>query len=262
MGRPILKTLAEVEQMRSAARVVFEALALAESMLEPGVSTLELDQAVEALIRKSGGRPAFKGYPSPTPGVAPFPGSICASLNEEVVHGIPSVERQLRDGDIVSIDVGVEKDGFFGDAARTFPVGNVGRKVRRLLETGTESLARATALMRPGRTLSRVCREIQSCAEERRYSVVRQFVGHGIGAAMHEPPQVPNFVDRKLRGRDLSLEPGLVLAIEPMVNAGRPEVEVMEDGWTVRTRDRSLSVHFEDTIAVGPDGPLVLTMGA
>jgi methionyl aminopeptidase len=256
---PRVKTAEEIEQMRPAGRITAGALELAEKMVAPGITTLEIDEAVEAYILEHGGRPAFKGYPSPSVGVQPFPGSICASVNEEVVHGIPSEQVRLREGDIISIDVGVEKDGYFGDAARTFPVGEIGRKARRLLEAGRDALAAAVKRMTVGGTLSSVSKAIETMAEERKCSVVRKFVGHGIGRAMHEPPQVPNFVSRGFPERRIVLEPGLVLAIEPMVNAGTGDVEVLEDGWTTVTRDRRLSVHFEDTVAVREDGPAVLT---
>ncbi|MFH0910927.1 MAG: type I methionyl aminopeptidase [Planctomycetota bacterium] len=257
---PILKTPGEIERMKGAGRVVADALQLVGSLIVPGVSTLQLDRAVEDLIRGSGGIPAFLGYPSPTPGVRPFPASICVSINEEVVHGIPSENRKLKAGDIVSIDVGVEKDGFFGDAARTYPVGPLGRREERLLETGAEALARATAKMRPNTPLLEVSRAIQTCAEENHFSVVRKFVGHGIGRFMHEPPQVPNYVARGMPGRNIVLHPGAVLALEPMLNYGTSDVDVLEDGWTVVTQDRKWSVHFEDTVAVGADGPMVLTL--
>ncbi len=256
----MVKTLDEIETMRSSGRIVAEAFRLVERMLAPGVSTLELNDAVEEYIRASDARPAFKGYPSSSPGVKPFPGVICASLNEEVVHGIPSAERKLKNGDIIAIDIGVEKDGFFGDAARTYAIGEVGRKARKLLQVGAEALAAAKSFMRPRVPLSRVSKAIQKCAESNRFSVVRRFVGHGIGRDMHEPPQVPNFVSRSFGEHKFILEVGVVLALEPMINAGGPEVDVLaDDGWTAVTKDRSLSVHFEDTVAVGAEGPIVLT---
>lgn len=256
---PILKTPEEVVIMREAGSAVRDALKLLESMIKPGVSTLELDKAAEELFISRGGTPAFKGYPSSTPGVQDFPGTICASINEEVVHGIPSAERLLKDGDIVSIDVGVEINGFFGDAARTYAVGETGRKAKKLLEVGWSALELAIKAMRPSVPLTKVSRSIQDYVEKNKFNVVKQFVGHGIGRKMHEPPQVPNFCSRHFANSKVILDPGTVLAVEPMVNAGCSEVEVLEDGWTVVTRDRKLSVHFEDTIAVGPDGPEILT---
>ena len=259
MARPPLKTPDEIEQMRIAGRIVGDALRVLEELVRPGVNTLELDRAAEAYARDHGAEPAFLGYPCSAPGGAPFPGTICASVNEEVVHGIPSAERRLREGDIISIDMGVKIGGFFGDAARTFPVGEVGRKSRKLLDAGRDALEAGTKFMRAGTPLSRVSKAIQDCAEGRKFTVVRKFVGHGIGREMHEPPQVPNFVSRHFPERSLVLEEGMVLALEPMINAGVPEVDVLDDGWTAVTRDRKLSVHFENTVAIGPDGPLVLT---
>lgn len=255
--KPILKTAEEIEIMRAAGSLVGQALSLLKTLIQPGVTTLALDREVEQFFRKNGGIPAFLGYPSPSSRIAPFPGTICASINEEVVHGIPSPERILRDGDILSVDVGVELNGFFGDAAWSFPVGTVGRKATKLLDVGRECLERAIAQMKPGVRLSRIAREVQSHAESNKFSVVKQFVGHGIGRRMHEPPQVPNYVSRAFA--DMVLDPGTVLAVEPMVNVGTSEVVVLEDGWTVVTRDKKLSVHFEHSIAIGPEGPLVLT---
>lgn len=245
--------------MRPAGELVRRALELVEEMIAPGVTTLEIDRAVEELFVGAGGVPAFKGYPASTSGTPPFPGTVCASLNEEVVHGIPSAERRLSEGDIIAVDVGVQLGGFFGDAARSFAVGDVSRKNRRLLQAGADALAAAVAQMQAGAPLSRVSRAIQQVAEAGSFSVVEKFVGHGIGRAMHEPPQVPNFVSRGFPPRRQKLEPGLVLAIEPMINAGGPDVTVLADGWTAVTKDRSRSVHFEDSVAVGPEGPIVLT---
>ncbi len=258
MPDPELKTPADLERMRAAGRVVAEALRTAGEMVAPGVTTKEIDTAVEAVLRNAGGRPAFLGYPSPAKGVPPYPASICASINEEVVHGIPG-DRALQDGDIIAIDVGVEIDGFFGDAARTFPVGRVGRKASKLLEVTEECLRRATAAMRPGKPLWQVSQAIQQCAEGAGLHVVRDFVGHGIGRRMHEPPSVTNFVSRRSEAGRLTMRPGLVIAPEPMINLGTGDVRVKPDGWTVITKDHSLSAHFENTIAVTEDGPLVMT---
>ena len=255
--RPILKTPEEIEIMRAAGALVAQAMRMISTMIQPGITTLMLDQEVEAFFRKNDGVPAFLGYPSPSPKVAPFSGTICASINEEVVHGIPSADRVLRDGDIISVDMGVKLNGFFGDAAWTFPVGMVGRKVRRLLDVGRECLEKAIVVMHPGVKLARIGREVQQHAEDNRFSVVRQFVGHGIGRRMHEPPQVPNYVSRAFG--DIVLDTGAVVAVEPMVNQGCAEVDVLADGWTVVTCDRKLSVHFEHSIAIGPNGPIVLT---
>ncbi len=258
MNKPIVKSSAEIEQMRRANGIVARALKTLEAMIAPGVTTGELDEAAEAIIREEGAEPAFLGYPCPTPDCPVFPASICASVNEEVVHGIPGA-RRLEEGQILSIDIGAICGGYVGDAARTFAVGEVTKKAAKLLETGRLCLQRATEAMRPGATLMRIAEAIQRTAESRGYSVVRQFVGHGIGRDMHEPPQVLNYVSPGLAREDVELPVGTVLAIEPMVNLGGPEVRVQQDGWTVVTKDRSLSVHFEDTVAITEDGPLVLT---
>jgi methionyl aminopeptidase len=241
--------------MREAGRIVARVLERMRQLVAPGVTTGELDAEAEALIRKAGGKPAFKGYRRP--GAPPFPGTICASVNDEVVHGIPG-ERALEEGDIISIDVGVEHRGFFGDTAVTLPVGPVSRKAAKLLRVCSESLELALAAVRPGAMLVDVGQAVQGHVETNGFSVVRDFVGHGIGTAMHQPPEVPNFVTQA--ARRLRLEPGLAIAIEPMINAGRPPVQVSRDnGWTVRTADGSLSAHFEHTVAVTPEGREVLT---
>lgn len=243
-----LKSREEVAVMRRAGRVVGEVLRLMGEMVAPGRSTADLDRAAEEFIRSRGGRPAFKGYNG-------FPATICASINEQVVHGIPG-PRTLKEGDLISIDVGAIVDGFYGDAAATFPVGEVSPEARRLLATTKEALARGIAQVAPGNRLSDVSHAVQACAEEAGFSVVREYVGHGIGRTMHEAPAIPNYGPP---GRGLRLKAGMTLAIEPMVNAGGYEVEVEEDDWTVVTRDGSLSAHFEHTVAVTPEGPLILT---
>lgn len=258
MAKPILKTPEEIERMEAAGRVVAKALRLIQQMIAPGITTRELDRAVEELIRKEGGIPAFLGYPSPTAGVPPFPASICVSIDEEVVHGIPS-DRRLREGEIVSVDVGVNLGGFFGDAAWTFPVGTISRKARRLIETAELCLKKAIASMRPGGTIQEIARAIQQTAESAGYAVVKQFVGHGIGRAMHEPPQVPNYVTRDVLDGRTALSVGTTLAIEPMINMGKSEVRVCSDGWTVITKDRTLSAHVEHTVALTAQGPKILT---
>lgn len=260
----ILKSPAEIEKMREAGRVVARALKLVGDMVEPGVTTKALDKAVEELIIESGGVPTFKDYPSHNPLIPAFPASICASVNEQVVHGIPS-ERELRDGDIISIDVGVHLDGWCGDAARTFAVGQISRKAKRLLEVTENSLMRAIENARVGKKLRDVSAAVQDEVEANGMSVVKQFVGHGIGKKMHEPPQIPNYVcgpRERLDGNspDCVLKAGMVLAIEPMVNLGGSEVLVdKKDGWTVYTKDRTWSAHFEHSVALTPDGPLILT---
>lgn len=247
-----LKSERELERMRAAGRLVGEALATLREMVRPGLRTRELEVAFERLVEECGGEPAFKGYRG-------YPASICASINEGVVHGIPD-GRRLADGDLLSLDVGVRLEGYYGDAALTIPVGRVSREARRLLAAGGRGLEAAIDQMRPDRRLRDVSAAIQQTAEAEGFSVVRQFVGHGIGRRMHEDPQVPNFVDGASGFElDLRLRPGLVLALEPMINAGTWEVEVLSDGWTVVTKDRRLSVHFEHSVAVTADEPEVLT---
>ncbi|MCL2000143.1 MAG: type I methionyl aminopeptidase [Planctomycetes bacterium] len=263
-GKIILKTPAEIAKMREAGRIVARALELVGKLVAPGVTTKALDTAVDDLIIKAGGRPTFKNYPSPNPRQPAFPASICASVNEQVVHGIPS-ERELREGDVISVDVGVHLDGWCGDAAWTFAVGQIGRRTKKLLEVAEQALRRAIENARPGRKLQEVSGAVQREVEANGLSVVKQFVGHGIGRSMHEPPQIPNYVcgaGEKLDGffPDCRLEAGMVLAIEPMVNLGGSEVLVdLGDGWTVYTKDRQWSAHFEHTVAVTEEGAKVLT---
>jgi methionyl aminopeptidase len=238
----------EIEAIREAARLVARTLTMLGREIRPGVSTQRLDELAESFIRDHGARPAFKGYRG-------FPASICPSINDEVVHGIPGA-RTLAEGDIVGMDVGVEKDGYYGDAACTFPVGKVGADVERLLQVTREALMRGVAQAKAGHRVGDISHAIQSHVEAHGYSVVRSLVGHGIGRNMHEEPQVPNYgtPDRGPR-----LMAGQVLAIEPMVNVGAPDVVTRPDGWTVVTKDGSLSAHFEHTVAVGTEGPEVLS---
>ncbi len=256
----ILKSPREIELMRAAGRVVHKVHEGLRPLIGPGVATEVLSKAAEEMIVASGGEPLFKGVESPSARF-PFPAVVCVSVNEEVVHGIPS-ERVLAAGDIVSIDCGVRMKGYCGDAARTFAVGRVNEKARLLLETTSEALALAEREMRPGRYWSEVAGLMQRFVESAGFSVVREFVGHGIGRAMHEEPKVPNYVQRHGRRDDFRLEPGLVLAVEPMVNAGGPEVRAGDSsGWPQVTRDGSWSAHFENTIAVTSSGIDVLTDG-
>lgn len=250
MSRGItLKSPREIQIMRSANRIVAEALALLAEMVRPGVSTLDLDRRAETFARSQGAVPAFKGYRG-------FPGSICASLNEQVVHGIPSAGTVLKTGDIISIDFGVRYDGFYGDAAITVPVGEVAPETGKLIRITRESLDRAIAQVRAGNRIDDISRAVQQHAEGHGYSVVRQFVGHGIGSQLHEPPEIPNYHRQERTPRLLA---GMVLAIEPMVNAGGYEVKVLKDGWTVVTVDHSASAHFEHTVLVTDDEPEVLS---
>jgi len=244
----IRKSRAEIEKMRSAGLVVAKTLTLLRAMVEPGITTRELDAAAESSIRGSGAIPTFKGYRG-------FPGSICASLNDEVVHGIPS-DREVRIGDILKIDCGATLDGYVGDAAITVTVGKVTEERQRLTEATRESLMRAIEKMVPGNRLYDVSYAVQEYVEALGFSVVRDFCGHGIGQRMHEDPQVPNY---GRPGTGPILKEGWVLAIEPMVNEGGYEVRILPDGWTVKTKDGKASSHFEHTIAVTEDGPRVLT---
>jgi methionyl aminopeptidase len=243
-----LRDRGEIEAIRAAAQLVARTLRMLGAEVRPGITTAELDRLAETFIRDHGGVPAFKGYRG-------FPASICPSVNEEVVHAIPG-PRELQPGDVIGIDVGVEMDGYFGDAASTFPVGNVDPATLRMLAVAREALERGIAQAAAGRRVGDISHAIQSHVESHGYSVVRSLVGHGIGRAMHEEPQVPNYGPPN---RGPRLMAGQVLAIEPMVNAGGPDVRTRADGWTVVTQDGSVSAHFEHTVAVGADGPEVLS---
>ncbi|MFH7325299.1 type I methionyl aminopeptidase [Desulfurivibrio sp. C05AmB] len=245
----VLKSAAEIEIMRGANRIVAGALAMLGERIKPGVTTTQLDAWAEEYARDRGGIPAFKGYRG-------FPGSLCVSLNEQVVHGIPSNKVVIRSGDIVSIDFGVKWRGYYGDAAITVPVGEVGAQVRELLRVTRESLNRAIAQVQVGNRINDISRAVQEYVEKHGFSVVRQFVGHGIGSQLHEPPEIPNYVRSNGSPR---LMAGMVLAIEPMVNIGTAEVKILADGWTVVTRDKKYSAHFEHSVAVTENGPLVLS---
>ncbi len=244
----VLKSPREIALMREAGRVVAVVLETMGKVVVPGITTAELDRMAERIIRRAGGEPAFLGYHN-------FPASICTSINEEVVHGIPSL-RRLQEGDIISIDVGVRLKGYCGDGAATFAVGKVTDEADRLIRATQESLQKAIAVMRPGGRLTDISYAVQEYVENRQFAVVRDYVGHGIGMAIHEEPQVPNFGPP---GRGPVLEPGIVLAIEPMVNVGTWEVKVEPDQWTVKTGDGALSAHFEHTVAMLKNGPAVLT---
>jgi methionyl aminopeptidase len=245
-----LKTRPEIERMRAACRLVADVLRFLETRIEPGVTTADLDRWAEAYIRRhAGAEPAFKGLYG-------FPATLCTSINDEVVHGIPSDERRLREGDIVSIDVGVKLDGYFGDGARTFAVGGVDAEAQRLLATTREALERGVEAAQPGNQIGDISAAIQETAEAAGYSIVHELVGHGIGTRPHEEPQVPNY---GRRGQGVRLRPGLVLAIEPMFNAGLGEIRTLDDHWTIVTADGRLSAHFEHTVAITEGGPVVLT---
>jgi methionyl aminopeptidase len=254
----VLKSAREIELMRAAGRVVHQVLERMRAMVEPGLPTAELGRVAEEMIAASGSEALFKGVRSPAAKM-PFPSAICVSINEEVVHGIPG-DRILKEGDIVSVDCGVRRKGYCGDAATTIPVGRIGEEAGRLLAVTSGALELALAAMRPGRCWSEVAGEMQEYVEAAGFSVVREFVGHGIGQEMHEDPKVPNYTDRSQRKQDFRLEPGLVLAVEPMVNAGGSEVKPGDwSGWPQVTRDGRWSAHFEHTVAITADGVDVLT---
>jgi methionyl aminopeptidase len=247
----VLKTEGELELMDEANRLVHEVLDGIGRLVAPGVTTRQLDRFAEETIRRSGGVPAFLNYKG-------YPATLCTSVNDVIVHGIPD-DTPLREGDILGVDCGVLFKGYYGDSARTYAVGQVTAEARRLMAVTLEALKLAVAQVRPGGRLSDIGSAVQQHVEAAGFSVVRDFVGHGIGASLHEDPQVPNFGSP---GRGPKLKPGLVLAIEPMVNAGAPEVQMDADGWTARTADGSLSAHFEYSVAVTPEGPRVLGVGA
>jgi methionyl aminopeptidase len=251
---PELKSAREIGLMREAGKVVAEALRLCRAMARPGVRTIEIDRAVEELFRGHGATPLFKGYP----GRIPFPAVTCLSINEQVVHGIPG-QRALREGDLFKVDTACKLNGWCADAAITISIGELRPEWRRLLDTAQAVLALAIEELGRRHKWSEVALRMQQYAESRGFSVVQQYVGHGIGRIMHENPQVPNFVSREVRKHDFRLEEGLVLAVEPMVNMGRPEVETLRDHWTVVTRDGLPSVHVEHTVALTREGVKILT---
>ncbi|MDD4889675.1 MAG: type I methionyl aminopeptidase [Phycisphaerae bacterium] len=255
-----LKTSAQIEQMRQAGRVVHGVLARLSEMARPGVTTGELDAEAARMLAQAGADGLFKDYPNHRVGGRPFPGYICASLNEQVVHGIPG-PRAIRDGDILSVDFGARLDGWCGDAAVTLMVGQVPPKAARLVEVTRETLDLAIQMIRPGRMWSQIAKAMQRHVESAGFSVVTEYVGHGIGSEMHEAPKVPNFWARIWANEDFQLAEGMTLAIEPMVNAGRSDVTGADDDWTIVSRDRQPSAHFEHTVAVRPGGADVLTDG-
>jgi methionyl aminopeptidase len=244
----IYKSREEIETMDRCNRVVAQILAALAKAVAPGVTTAELDRLAEKMCRDAAVRPAFKGYRG-------YPCVLCASVNEEVVHGIPSAKKVLREGDIVGLDFGVVLEGYYGDAAVTVPVGRISREAGELLRVTRESLRKGIQAARAGARLSDISAAVQAHVEAQGYSVVREFVGHGIGTSLHEDPQVPNY---GTPGSGPVLKEGLALAIEPMVNVGGPAVRIHTDGWTASTLDGSLSAHFERSIAITEDGPLVL----
>lgn len=245
----VIKSREEIQVMRDANRIVATILEQVRGLAEAGVSTWELDKLAEDQCLSMKARPAFKGYRG-------FPGSLCLSINEEVVHGIPSKKRKLHKGDILSIDFGVLFHGFYGDAAITVPIGSVAGEVEQLMAVTRDSLYEGIAMAQVGNRVGDISRAVQRHVESYGFSVVRQFVGHGIGASLHEPPEIPNFYQGESTPR---LLPGMVLAIEPMVNMGTHRVRILRDGWTVVTEDKKPSAHFEHSVAVTDEGPIILS---
>lgn len=245
----VLKNGRELKIMREACRISAGALQVAGKAVEPGVTTAEIDKLAEDYIISQGGVPNFKNYEG-------YPATACISINNEVIHGIPSAKRKLKAGDIVSIDLGAKFEGYHGDNAATFACGDISPEAKRLMDTTRESLYEGIAAVSGGR-IGDIGHAVQSYVEARGYSVVRQFVGHGIGTHLHEAPEVPNF---GTAGRGIRLMPGMTLAIEPMINAGKSDVSIQPDGWTVLTKDGSLSAHFEHTVVITADGPKIMTL--
>jgi methionyl aminopeptidase len=252
----VRRSAAELEKLRKSGLLVYRILQDLKAMVAEGVSTHDLEAAAEKMIAEAGARPAFKGYYSQAAGTK-YPYVLCTSVNEEVVHGMPSAKRKLKAGDIVSIDTGVQLDGYYGDSAVTVAVGEVNDSVKRLLKVTEESLELAIGQVRAGNRLFDISGTVEKHVVSNGFSIVREFVGHGIGTSLHEEPQIPNYVDR--RGENPRLRPGMVLAIEPMVNFGKPETKVLSDRWTAVAKDGSYSAHFEHMVAVTENGPWVLS---
>ncbi|MBV8550672.1 MAG: type I methionyl aminopeptidase [Acidobacteriaceae bacterium] len=252
----VRRSAVEIEKLRRSGLLVYRILQELKGMVAEGVSTHDLEVAAEKMISDSGAKPAFKGYYSHAAGTK-YPYVLCTSVNEEVVHGMPSARRKLKSGDIVSIDTGVQLDGYYGDSAVTVAIGEVNDSVKRLLAVTEESLELAIDRVRAGNRLFDICGAVEKHVVSNGFSIVREFVGHGIGTSLHEEPQIPNYVDR--RGENPRLKPGMVLAIEPMVNAGKPDTKVLSDRWTAVARDGSYSAHFEHMVAVTDNGPWVLS---
>jgi methionyl aminopeptidase len=252
----IRKSPTELEKMRRAGLLVHSILRELEGMVQEGVTTLDLEVAAERMIAEAGAKPAFKGY-QPASAETRYPFVLCTSVNDEIVHGMPSAKRVLKSGDIVSIDTGVQLDGYFGDSAITVPVGQVSDSVKRLLQVTREALELAICQVKAGNRLFDICGTIEKHVTQNGFSIVREFVGHGIGTKLHEEPQIPNYVDRK--NENPRLKEGMCLAIEPMVNEGKPNSKVLSDNWTAVTQDGLYSAHFEHVVAVTANGPWVLT---
>ncbi len=252
----VRRSAVELEKLRRSGLLVYQILQDLKGMVIEGVTTQDLESAAEKMIADAGAKPAFKGYYTQASGTK-YPFVLCTSVNEEIIHGMPSTKRKLKAGDIISIDTGVQLNGYYGDSAITVPVGEVNDSVKRLLKVTEESLELAIGRVRSGNRLFDVCGTVEKHVTSHGFSVVREFVGHGIGTSLHEEPQVPNYVDR--RGENPRLKPGMVLAIEPMVNAGKGESKVLSDKWTAVARDGSYSAHFEHMVAVTDNGPWVLS---
>lgn len=246
----VLKTERELKLMREAGRISAGALKVAGEAVEPGISTAEIDRIAEKYILSQGAKPNFKGYNG-------FPATACISINDQVIHGIPSKKQIVKEGDIVSIDLGAVFEGYHGDNAATFAAGDVSPEAQRLMDVTRESLYEGIKMARAGGRIGDISAAVQQYTEARGYSVVRQYVGHGVGASLHEAPEVPNF---GTPGRGVRLLPGMTLAIEPMINMGTEKVKVMPDGWTVLTADGALSAHFEHSVVITADGPQILTL--
>jgi methionyl aminopeptidase len=252
----VRRSPAELEKLRRSGLLVYEILQTLQGMVAEGVTTLDLELVAERMIADAGAKPAFKGYYTQAAGTK-YPYVLCTSVNEEVIHGMPSSKRKLKSGDIVSIDTGVLLNGYYGDSAITVPVGEINDSVKRLLKVTQESLELAIDRVRAGNRLFDICGTVEKHVTLNGFSIVREFVGHGIGTSLHEEPQVPNYVDR--RGENPRLKQGMVFAIEPMVNAGKPDTKVLSDKWTAVAKDGSYSAHFEHMVAVTDNGPWVLS---
>ena len=252
-----IKSKNEIEKMKQACKVVAQTYQEIEKIIKPGISTWEIDQKAEQIMRSLGAIPAEKGYNIGIKGVPAYPAATCISINDEVIHGIPSKHKIVKDGDIVSIDTVALKEGFHGDAARTFLVGNVDKEAKRLVEVTKQAFFEGIKYARPGNRLGDICHAIGEYVHSQGYSVVREFQGHGIGREMHEDPGIPNYGKA---GRGIRLEPGMTLAIEPMVIQGKPNILELEDGWTIITEDGSLSAHYENTILITEKEPEILTI--
>lgn len=252
-----IKSKREIELMKEACRITALVHQEMKKAIKPGISTLELDKIAERVIRENGGTPAQKGYPSGEKGVQDFPSTICASVNDELIHGIPSAKVILQEGDIVSIDLVTYKDGYHGDAARTYAVGKVSKKAQELMEVTKQAFFEGVQYAKAGNRIGDVCHAIGEFVQSKGYNVVKEFQGHGIGRSMHEDPGIPNYGKA---GKGIKLEQGMTLAIEPMVMAGKPEILVLDDGWTIVTEDGELSAHYENTILITEKEPKILTI--